>query len=207
MRIMIVEDDELLLQVLKLLLDGEKDIEVVGAYSTAEEALASLEKDQPDILLVDLGLPGMSGIELIRKTKEKMKDIEIMVHTIYEDRDRVFSAIRAGATGYILKGASPRELIESLHNLSQGGAPMTPRIARAVIREFQDDAIKEEYLLTPREKEILVCVERGYTYKEIAAKLNISIHTVHTHIKNIYEKLHAKDRRDALMKARKKGII
>jgi two-component system NarL family response regulator len=181
MRIAIVEDNTLLRENLVFLLNGEKNFEVCCDYGTAEEALQDLANFHPDILLVDIGLPGMSGIDLIKKVKAKHLDMEIMVHTIFDARDTVFAAIKAGATGYILKGASPRELVESIENL--------------------------QYLLTPREKEILMELEKGFTYKELAEKLSISHHTIHSHIKKIYEKLHAKSRRDALTTARKKGII
>lgn len=207
MRIAIVEDNTLLRENLVFLLNGEKDIEVCCNFGTAEEALPHFTEHHPDILLVDIGLPGMSGIDLIKKVKSKHPGMEIMVHTVFDARDTVFAAIKAGATGYILKGASPRELIESIENLAKGGAPMSPKIARAVIGEFQDVDSSEHYLLTPREKEILVELEKGLTYKELAEKLSISHHTIHTHIKKIYEKLHAKSRRDALTTARQKGII
>jgi two-component system NarL family response regulator len=172
MRIAIVEDNTLLRENLVFLLNGEKNFEVCCDYGTAEEALQDLANFHPDILLVDIGLPGMSGIDLIKKVKAKHLDMEIMVHTIFE-----------------------------------GGAPMSPKIARAVIGEFQDVESVEQYLLTPREKEILMELEKGFTYKELAEKLSISHHTIHSHIKKIYEKLHAKSRRDALTTARKKGII
>jgi DNA-binding NarL/FixJ family response regulator len=159
------------------------------------------------VILTDLGLPGMSGVDLIKKVKEEMPSLEIMAHTVFEDREMVFSAIKAGASGYILKGSSPREVIESIHALYKGGAPMSPKIARKIIHEFQDDVVSEQYLLTQREKEIVKRVEEGLTYKEIGERLSISTHTVHTHIKNIYEKLQAKDRNDAIVKARKRGII
>ena len=207
MRLVIVEDDKLLLDNLRLLLTGEPGIEVEGAFTNAEEALAKVEKLSPDLLLVDNGLPGMSGIELILAVKKRLPDIDIMAHTIFDNRDTVFAAIKAGASGYILKGATPRELIESLHSLFQGGSPMSPRIARALIQEFQDKVGDDPYILTPREKEILKSLEKGLTYSEIADILYISHHTVHTHIKNIYDKLHARGRQDALRKARKKGII
>ncbi len=208
MLITIVEDDPLLRENIALLLGGEPDFEIAGSYATAENALAALEGNQPDLLLVDLGLPGiMGGVELIRTVRQRYPDVEIMVHTVFDNRDTVFAAIKAGATGYILKGASPRELVEAIHNLMAGGAPMSPKIARAMIREFQETGIEDEYLLTPREREILAGVEQGHTYKELAARLQISPHTIHSHIKKIYEKLHAKSRRQALATARRKGIL
>ena len=207
MKISIVEDDVLLRENLKLLLNGETGISVVSAYGSAEEALAGIKRARPDILLADIGLPGMSGIELIRKVKDLMPDIEIMAHTVFDDRETVFSAIKAGASGYILKGSTPRDLIDALHTLARGGSPMSPKIARKVIREFQDERVDDQYLLSHRETEIVKEIENGLTYKDIAAKLGISPHTVHTHIKNIYEKLHAKDRPEALVAARRKGII
>jgi two-component system, NarL family, response regulator len=207
MKVSIVEDDVLLRQNLKLLLSGERGISVVSVYGPAEEALSGIKRTRPEILLADIGLPGMSGIELIRELKEQMPGLEIMAHTVFDDRETVFSAIKAGASGYLLKGSTPRELIDALHTLAKGGSPMSPKIARKVIREFQDEGIDEQYLLSHRETEIVKEVENGLSYKDIAVKLTISPHTVHTHIKNIYEKLHAKDRQGALVAARKKGII
>ncbi len=207
MKISIVEDDMLLRENLKLLLSGERGVSVVSVFGSAEEALAGIERTKPDILLADIGLPGMSGVELIRRVKDRLPDLEIMAHTVFDDRETVFSAIKAGASGYILKGSTPRDLIDALHTLEKGGSPMSPKIARKVIREFQDEGADEQYLLSHREREIVKEVENGMTYKDIAEKLKISPHTVHTHIKNIYEKLHAKDRQGALVAARKKGII
>jgi DNA-binding NarL/FixJ family response regulator len=207
MKVSIVEDDVLLRQNLKLLLSGETGISVASVYGSAEEALAGVKRARPDILLTDIGLPGMSGIELIRLIKVQMPDLEIMAHTVFDDRETVFAAIKAGASGYILKGSTPRDLIDALHTLERGGSPMSPKIARKVIREFQSEGVDEQYLLSHRETEIVKEVESGLTYKDIATRLGISPHTVHTHIKNIYEKLHAKDRQGALISARKKGII
>jgi len=207
MRIVIVEDDPLLLENLTLLLRGEEGITVAGAFRSAEDAIKGLNSAAPEVMLTDIGLPGMSGVELIKKAKEELPELEIIAHTVFEDRDRVFSAIKAGASGYMLKGSSPRELIESIHVLHKGGAPMSPKIARKIIHEFQDDAISKKFLLTQREKEIVKLIEEGLTYKQIGERLCISIHTVHSHIKNTYEKLQVKDRNDAVLKARKKGII
>jgi DNA-binding NarL/FixJ family response regulator len=206
MRLIIVEDDPILRESLKLLLAGETGITVAGAYGSAEDALRGLRKASPEVMLADLGLPGMSGPELIKKAKDEMPSLEIMAHTVFEDRENVFSAIKAGASGYILKGSSPREIVEAIHEIHKGGAPMSPKIARKIIHEFQDEN-GEQYILSQREKDIVKCIEQGLTYKEISLSLKISSHTVHTHIKNIYEKLQAKDREEALIKARKTGII
>ncbi len=207
MKFVIVEDNTMLRKNLAILLNGEAGLELCGDYGTAEEAIPAIIKIKPDMILVDIGLPGLSGIDLINAVKNECPDIEVLVHTVYDARDKVFKAIKAGASGYILKGASPRELIEAIESLSKGGAPMSPKIARSVINEFQQNTIKEQYLLSAREKEILREIETGLTYKELAAKLNISPHTIHTHIKNIYEKLHAKSRKEALITARRKGLI
>lgn len=207
MRLAIVEDDPLLLESLKMLLSGESGITVSGAFRSAEEALPAIKQAKPDVMLVDLGLPGMTGVELIKRIKEEMPGSEIMAHTVFEDRENVFSAIKAGASGYILKGSSPREIVEAIHEVHKGGAPMSPKIARKVIHEFQDESVSEQYLLSLREKDIVKCIEEGLTYKEISHRLGISSHTVHTHIKRIYEKLHAKNRIEALAKARKTGVI
>ena len=207
MRLIIVEDDPILLESLKLILGGEAGITVAGAFGSAEEALRGLRKASPEVMLTDLGLPGMSGIELIKKAKDDMPSLEIMTHTVFEDRENVFAAIKAGASGYILKGSSPREIVEAIHDIHKGGAPMSPKIARKVIHEFQDENGEDQYILSQRERDIVKCIEQGLTYKEISLRLKISSHTVHTHIKNIYEKLQAKDRGEALVKARKTGII
>jgi two-component system NarL family response regulator len=207
MRLLIVEDNSLLLQNLNLLLSGEAGFKVVGACETAEEALGLLPKVSPEILLVDLGLPGMSGIELIRRAKAMMPDLDIMAYTVFEDKNTIFSAIKAGASGYLLKGTTPRELIESIVELYHGGAPMSPNIARSLITEFQSEDDDGQSLLSNREKDVLRHLGKGMTYKEMAESMNISIHTVHTHIKNIYEKLQARNQQEAVLKARKKGIL
>ncbi len=206
-KIVIVEDNPMLRENLELMLGGEPDFSVAASFTTADEALDKLDSIPYDLMLADIGLPGMSGVELITQVKADRPDLDILVHTVFDNRDTVFAALKAGASGYILKGATPRELVEAIQSLAAGGAPMSPRIARAVINEFQDNSVDEQFLLTSREKEILQGMEQGFTYKELGANLFISPHTIHSHIKKIYEKLHARNRTDALSKARKKGII
>lgn len=207
MRIVIVEDDPLFRENLKLLVGGDGAIEIAGVFSSAEEALPAIARLKPDIALVDLGLPGMSGIELIKRIRSSRPGVEVLAHTVYDERDTVFAAIKAGAAGYLLKGCGPADLIDALHTLYNGGAPMSQKIARRLIQEFQQSGADEQYVLTPREKEIVKGIEMGLAYKQLAARFNISRNTVHSHIKHIYEKLQAKDREEALVKARRKGII
>jgi two-component system NarL family response regulator len=207
MRLIIVEDDPLFVESLKRIFQREPEITIAGVFLNAEDALASIEACSPDILLADLGLPGMPGIELIRRAKEMLPEIETMALTVFDNHDTVLSALRAGASSYILKTSTPDELVKAVFDLYQGGAPMSPRIARKVIKEFQTGGIEEQYLLSHREREVIREIENGLIYKEIADKLSISPHTVHAHIKKIYEKLHAKNKQEALISARKKGII
>ena len=186
-RLLIVEDDPLLRDNLRVLLGGEAGIRVVAACPSAEEALAMLASTRPDAMLCDLGLPAMSGVELIRRAKDLMPGLDIIVLTVSEDREAVFGALKAGAAGYIVKGASPRELVEALSALRAGGAPMSPKIARLVVKTFHDTAVPEEFLLSLKERSVLSGIQEGRSYKEIAAHLNISPHTVHSHIKHIYD--------------------
>lgn len=207
MKLAILEDNYLQRENLRLLLNGSHDILVNAVYVSGEEALRGIAREQPEIMLVDLGLPGLSGIEFIRSAKRLFPAIEFMVYTVFEEREKVFAALKAGASGYLLKGGTPRDLIEGVQELYLGGAPMSPKIARRLIMEFRGESEQAEQILSPRETEIIREIEKGLSYKEIADKLYISPHTVHSHIKKIYEKLHALDRQDAVLKARKHGII
>jgi len=207
MRLVIVEDNLAILENLKLVLAGEADISVVGAYDCAEDALSSLKRSSTELMLLDLGLPRMSGLELIAEAKQRVPRLEILVYTVFDDWKNVFSALKAGASGYILKGTKTRELVEALTGLYEGGAPMSPKIARMVISEFHDESAAKHCALTAREKEILRAMDRNMMYKEIATMMHISPHTVRTHIRNIYEKLQAKNREEALRKAKKDSAI
>lgn len=206
MRVAIVEDDSVTRETLKLLLSNEPPIDDVQVFESGESFLQRHRDFAFDVLLVDLDLPGIHGTELIQRVKLERPELDMLVYTIYEDRENVFAAIKAGASGYILKGRSSRDLLESLLVLQQGGAPMSPKIARKVLGEFQKITV-EENPLSSKESKIIRCIEEGLTYKIIAERMGISPHTVHNHIKHIYEKLHAGNRVEALNRARKIGIL
>ena len=208
LRIAIVEDDDVTRESLAILLAGEPSLQVAGVFATAGELLAVVDELEADVLLTDLGLPDTPGPELIAAVKSRRPLWEILAYTISETRATVFAALRAGAIGYILKGASPRELVEALQGVARGDAPMSPRIARMLVREFQSaPSVDEDYMLTAREREVLTQLERGLSYKDVATALAISPHTVHSHIKRIYEKLHAQNRDEAVRIARLKGLV
>jgi len=210
MTVAIVEDNQTLQDNLRILLQGEPLCSVAGTWRSAEEALSFPSWSTVNILLADIDLPGISGVELIGRIKVQYPHVDCMAYTVSEDRATVFAAIKAGACGYLLKGSTPRELIEALHNLHNGGAPMSPRIARKVICQFQEvnaEMSQQDEGLSRREKDVLRCLEQGRSYKEIGVELGISAHTVHSHIKRIYEKLQSQSRDEAALKARKRGLL
>lgn len=209
MNLCIIEDQPDLLENLRVLFAGEEGITLVGAFDCAEAAIAANLWEQCDILLLDIDLPGISGVELIQQIHPQHPQLQILVHTISENRATVFAALKAGAMGYLLKSGSPRDLIQSLQTLHLGGAPMSPKIARKVILEMQSKADHHaaEHTLSECELQVLTGIARGQTYKEIATTMNRSSHTVHVHIKSAYKKLQACNRGDAIQKARSLGVI
>lgn len=207
-KVAIVEDKEETLNYLRALLGGSKGIEVIGAYSTGQEALAGIEQRRPDVALVDLGLPDISGIEVIGSLKASIPDLDIIAYTLHEDRKHLVSALKAGATGYILKGASAVEIIQAIEAITAGGSPMSPRIARYIIEDYQGNTPpKESVVLTHREKEVLEGIAQGLPEKQLAEQLALSQHTIHTYVKSIYRKLQVNSQAQAVLKARRKGII
>jgi len=202
-RVSIIEDSIDLNKVLELMITGTPGLMCISTHNTGEDACKKIENSPPDIVLVDLGLPGMSGQECIHQLKERIPKLQFLVLTIKDQDEQVFTALKAGATGYLLKSASPVEIITAIKELHDGGAPMSAAIARKVVSHFrQEKEIFGAYthILTSREKEILECLAKGKYYKEIAAELYISIETVKSHCHNIYEKLHVSTRTEALNK-------
>ncbi len=201
-RVAIVEDHEALRASLARLIGRTPGYACVAACADAETALRELPAAEPHVVLMDLQLPGMSGAECIVRLRECLPSAEILVLTVYDDEDRVFEALKAGASGYLLKRADSRRILEAIAEVRAGGAPMTSEIARMVVRSFRQEppGASVKGRLTAREEEILDLLARGLVPKEVAAKLGISYFTVQTHIKSIYEKLHVRSRTEAVLR-------
>jgi DNA-binding NarL/FixJ family response regulator len=201
-KIIIVEDDREIMEWVTGVVQSESDLRVEAVFKDAESCIRRFHKFQPDIVIMDIQLPGMNGIECVRLLKPVDPSVQFMMFTVFEEDNKVFESLRAGATGYILKNYPPEKIIEAILDLHKGGSPMSTIIARKVITSFNPDSEKqsEYHKLSKREKELLSLLSKGYRYKEIADNLSISIETVRTHIRNIYEKLHVQSRTEALNK-------
>jgi len=211
LKVVVVEDNEPIREGLKILIDGTDGYSCIDAFSDCESMLKKIVKLNPDVVLMDLGLPGIGGVEGIKKVKALLPELTILVLTVYEENDLVFDALCAGASGYLVKKTPPSKLLEAIREAHEGGAPMSSHIARKVIDFFQSkkpvSSKKTAYDLTPREKEILSGLVEGHNFKFIADSLFISIETVRFHFRNIYKKLHVHSQSEAVAKAIKEGII
>jgi DNA-binding NarL/FixJ family response regulator len=198
----IVEDSDKFRETLARVLNRAEGFRCISHYPNAEEALKALPNDKPEVVLMDINLPGMNGVECVRQLKLLIPTIQVMMLTVYEDTENIFNALAAGATGYMLKRTSRDELLEAIKEVHRGGSPMTTHIARKVVLSFQRaaPAASPTENLSPREQEVLDCLAKGFLYKEIAEKLSISSETVHTYIRRIYEKLQVRTRTEAVAK-------
>ena len=199
-RVALVEDDEIIRKTLIELLEETEGFRCIGAYQNAEDALEDIPRKSPQIVLMDINLPGIDGIECTHRLKTKIPDLLIVMLTVYEDAGKIFQSLQAGAVGYLLKLSKPEEILAALKEVAAGGSPMSPQIARKVVQSFHQErnGISEE--LTPREEQVLSLLSKGYLYKEIASELSISNDTVHNHIRKIYEKLQVHSRTEAVIK-------
>ncbi len=198
----IVEDSEQVRGTLARLINRADGFRCPSQYASAEAALEGLPRDRPDVVLMDINLPGINGVECVRRLKELLPDTQVVMLTVYEDTENIFNALAAGASGYLLKRTTSAELLAAIREVRQGGSPMTTHIARKVVQSFQKAGASAQPTenLSPREKEVLDCLSQGFLYKEIADKLNISYETVHTYIRRIYEKLQVRTRTEAVAK-------
>ena len=206
--ISIVEDNDKLRGTLAKVIGRAEGFRFVSDYGSAEDALADLPKVKPDVVLMDINLPGMNGVECVRKLKALLPQTQVMMLTVYEDTENIFNALAAGANGYMLKRTPTKELIEAIREVHRGGSPMTTHIARMVVQSFQKTAAAPAQPagggdlseLSEREQQVLDLLAQGLIYKEIADKLEIGYETVHTYIRRIYEKLQVRTRTEAVAK-------
>jgi DNA-binding NarL/FixJ family response regulator len=205
----IIEDRREIREGLAMLISGTEGFRCTGAYRSMEEALDKIGFDMPDVVLNDIGLPGMSGIDGIKLLKERHPDLYILMLTVYDDDERIFDAMCAGASGYLLKKTPPARLLESLKEAVAGGAPMSPEVARRVISLFREIRPPEraDYDLTPHETRLLKLFVDGHNYKTAAAELGVTVHTVSFHLRNIYDKLQVHSKSEAVAKAIQNRLV
>ena len=201
-RVSIVDDEADLRENISGYVDAAKGFRCVSVHSSAEEALSRLPKEKPDVVLMDINLGGMSGIECVRHLKPQMRETQMVMLTVFEDTEKIFSALAAGASGYLLKRLAPEKLLEAIREVHEGGSPMSAPIARKVVQSLQlpRPGVDETAEHSPRERQVLDGQAEGQAYKQIADKLNVSIHTVRNYIRRIYEKLHVRSSAEAVAK-------
>lgn len=207
MKIIFVDDDPVQLDKFRLVMRGEERLEIAGLYANPQQAYAELGACSPDLMITDITMPNMSGIELIKKSKAILPNMEIIALTAHDDMPTVFEALKAGATGYLLKSISSEELLKAITELDNGGVPITPKIARGIIANIQIGDANTGPVLSGKERDILRQVSLGLSYKEIAKKMYVTTHAIHWHVKSIYKKLHASCREEALIAAKREGLL
>lgn len=203
-KVAIVEDNKTTREALETIVNMSSDFRCICTCATAEEALRVLPKEAPELVLMDIQLPNMSGVECVAKLKELLPNVRAIMVTVYEDPDRIFRALRAGASGYLLKRAEPEEVLSAMREVQQGGGAMSGEIARKVIGYFREQATATAEVdeLTTREREVLELVVHGMSNKEISERLSVTMAAVRFHLKNIYHKLHVHSRTEAVLKFR-----
>jgi DNA-binding NarL/FixJ family response regulator len=205
--VLLYEDDELLRSSLKSMISLNEGFQCLGAFGNVLEAVDQIQQYRPDLIFMDIDMPGMTGIEALRKVRSSNPDLPIIMLTVFDDSTHVLEAIFAGASGYLLKKHISTRLFDAVEEVLAGGAPMSPSIARMVIDSMRQKPAENNYQLTAREKEILTSLSQGNSYKMIAAEFDISLDTVRTHIKRIYEKLQVHSQTEAVSKAIKEGLV
>jgi DNA-binding NarL/FixJ family response regulator len=208
-KVAIIEDHYKFREALEFLLNHTTGYQCVGSFRSMEEALEKIKFNLPDVALVDIGLPGMSGVEGVRILKERHPSVVLLINTVYDDDERIFQALCAGASGYLLKKTPPARLIESLNEAIAGGAPMSPEVARRVLALFREirPPEHEDYQLTPHELRLLKLLTEGHSYKTAATELGVSVKTISFHLQKIYEKLQVHSKSEAVAKALRNRLV
>ncbi|HKQ73139.1 MAG TPA: response regulator transcription factor [Blastocatellia bacterium] len=208
-KVAVIEDHHKIRELLEFLLNSTNGFQCVGTFRTMEDALARIGNQLPDLVLLDIGLPGMSGIEGVKILKERHPSLVVLMNTVYDDDERIFAALCAGASGYLLKKTPPARLLESLRDAAAGGAPMSPEVARRVIELFRDIRPPEraDFDLTPHELRLLKLLVEGHSYKTAASTLSVSVKTISFHLQRIYEKLHVHSKSEAVAKALRLRLV
>jgi DNA-binding NarL/FixJ family response regulator len=206
--VIVVEDDSRLRGQLLQILEDLDDIQCLGACGSAEEALEVVPRKKPDVVLMDIKLPKMSGIQCVHELKKVLPALQVIMVTVYEDTERIFKALKSGASGYLVKSGPPEQLIAAIRDVFSGGAPMSGHIARKVVQHFHSlgPAPEEANNLSPREQQVISLLASGYLYKEIGSRLNIGVETVRTYVKSICQKMHVRSRIEAVAKHQKEGF-
>lgn len=201
-KVAIVDDDEGIRSSLSALIKRAKDFKLTGEYANAETGLREIPRHPPDVVLMDINLPGLNGVECVQQLKPLLAATQFLMLTVYEDSDSLFNSLKAGASGYLLKRTASARLLEAIRDVHAGGSPMTPQLARRVVQFFSKPAkhVSAVSILTPGEKEFLEQLANGYAYKEIADRMSISIDTVRSYVRTVYEKLHVHSRTEAVVK-------
>jgi DNA-binding NarL/FixJ family response regulator len=199
-KIILFDDNELLRDSISMLLEDAGDFDLAGSFPNCLDVIKNIQEIKPDVVIMDIDMPGMNGIEGVKLIRKNFPTVQILMQTVFDDDEKVFAAIKAGAAGYILKNAEPKYLLEAVREVYTGGAPMTPSIARKVLQQFQEPQ-KVDFNLSTRETEVLGYLVQGLSYKMISDKMNITYDTVRAHMKKIYEKLHVSSMTEAVAKA------
>jgi DNA-binding NarL/FixJ family response regulator len=208
MKIAIFEDNQKFRESLEFVIVTSNDMELCGSFEDTNRLLQRIEALQPDVVLMDINIPGKNGIEAVKEIKEHFPKVNVCMQTVFEDADKIFASLCNGASGYILKNTPPEKIIQAIREVAEGGSFFTPSVAKKVLNNFQQQPQQGEFVqLTEKEKEVLKHLVDGLSYKMIADKVNLSFHTIHTHLRHIYEKLHVNSKGEAVSKAIKNRLV
>lgn len=208
MKIAVFEDNKKFRESLEFVIVTSSDMELCGSFEDTNRLQYRIEALQPDVVLMDINIPGKNGIEAVKEIKAQFPKVQVCMQTVFEDEDKIFASLCAGASGYILKNTPSEKILQAIRDVSEGGTFFTPSVAKKVLQSFQQQAVQAEYIqLTEKEKEVLKYLVEGLSYKMIAEKVCLSFHTVHTHLRHIYEKLHVNSKGEAINKAIKNKLV